>query len=258
MALKNYSKFYYVQPITVSDNAIAFTEDGATEIVAEVAIGRYTVTELANAVQNALNTNGSLAYSVSFNRQTRRFLITANGDFSLLGGSSTIIGVDIFGIIGFAGQDTVFGNSALSFDVVGSVFSPQFYLQNYVSPEQFQEAVSGVRAVTASGEVEVVRFGVQNFVEMDIRFQNNGIISGSPFRDSLTGYDDLVEFMRFITNIYPVEFMPDENDLNDFMVLNLESTQGNQNGLGFKLKERFDIGLPNVFDTGVLKFRKVR
>jgi hypothetical protein len=256
MAIGTFSKFYYVQPVTEDNFVLSFTEDDSTEINAEVQIGRYTVTELGQAIQDALNSNGDNSYEVVFSRATRRYTIISDDNFKLLGATSTILGVDIFQEIGFQGLDTTFDIQHTSFNEVGTSFEPQFHIQDYVRPEQFQEAVSGVKSVTASGLVEVVKFGNQQFVEMNIKFQNNGVIGkGYGLKESLTGYDDLLSFMEFITNIYPVEFMPDENNVDSFFKLILDKTEASNDGLGFKLKERFDLSLPNVYDSGKITFR---
>lgn len=257
MALSNYSKFYYVTPVTEDNFALAFTENDIDEIVASVEIGRYTVTELGLAIQDALNTFGDNSYEVEFDRQTRKYTITSDDNFKILAGTSPTQAVGIYELIGFNLADTAFTTVLESNNEVGSVFAPVFYLQDFKDSSNNRGSISGVKNVSASGQVEVVKFGNQRFIEFDVRFQTNGLITGYPFKTDNLGVDNLRDFMEFVTEIYPIEFMVNDQDLNNFKKLLLESTASSNEGLGFDLRERYDLNLPNFFDSGNLKFRLI-
>jgi hypothetical protein len=140
----------------------------------------------------------------------------------------------------------------------GFEYTPQFWLQSYVSSENFIEASDGVVNQAVDGSVEVVRFGETRFMEAEIRFAMNvapGLDTG-PILPYTDGVEQLQRFMRYLITKGPVEFMPDTGNRAEFETFILESTVKDSKGLGFKLKERLDIA-PGIFDTGVLTFRKV-
>lgn len=255
MAIKTYSKFYYINPVTGSNFYLNFSEDGSTVLAAEVEIGEYSVTDLAPQVETALNTVGANTYTVTFDRDTRLYTISADATFEIRAGTGPQVGSDLWSLLGFAQSDTSAALSHTANNAAGVSFEPQFFLQDYVMQGQSTEAVSGVRATTASGLVEVVSFGRQEFIEMNIKYQNNLNKGAWPIKKSSTGYTDLKAFLDFAINAYPIEFMPDINNSSEFITVLLESAPGNSNGLGYKLKEQLSDNLPDFYETGVIVFR---
>lgn len=257
MALAKHSKFYYINPVTDANFYLNFSEDGIIELTAEVQIGEFTPEVLAEKVENALNEAGAETYTVTFNRVTRTYLITATGNFQLLLFSGMQVGNDLWPLLAFTGADTALATSHESNGIAGFMFEPQFILQDYVSSDQYQESIKGVQNVSANGIVEVVSFGLQQFIEMKMLFQNNLNTGGWPIKKSSTGYTDLISFMSFIIRKIPIEFMEDGSDLNTFENIILESTSSNQAGLGFKIMEMTDRQIAGYYETGLLKFRVV-
>lgn len=256
MIINTYSVFYYIEDVTI-DNFYLDFDEGAGEISAEVESGAKTPTELAEAIENALNTFGTQVYTVTFNRSLKSFTISAPLNFELLIASGTHFGADVYSLIGFSGPDLSGSNSYTGVSAV-SEYRPQFKLQNYVSPEDLQKAISPSVNKSASGEVEVVRFGVEKFYEFNIMFITN-IDQGNlgPVRTNLTGEQDARLFLRFAITKRKMELMEDEDNVNTFSVVLLESTEEESKGTGYRLKEMYDKGVPGYFETGKLVFRLV-
>lgn len=247
--------FYYIQGVDATNFYLDFNE-GSGPLIAEVASGNYTMLEMADAVESAMNAAGTNNYTVTFNRDARTYTISSTSNFSLLVATGVHVGADLFPIIGFtvtdrSGAMTYTGNLQ-----AGSEYIPQFPLQSYVDQEDFQKAVSASINKSASGLVEVVKFGTEKFFEFNIRFITN-IDQGEsgPIVTNLSGLDDARAFMRFCIQKTTLEFMPDNTVKADFFNVLLEKTEADSNGTGYKMKELYGKGLPGYFETGDLTFR---
>jgi hypothetical protein len=257
MALNSFSQFIYIDPVDDQNFYLNFDE-GLGELTAEVEIGEYTITSLADAVAVALNSVGANSYQVTLDRASRTYTISADANFALLISSGTQNGVDIFPLLGFTGADTSQALSHTSNVAAGAVFAPQYKLQDYVPSENFQEATSAAVSTTARGDVEVVKFGTTKFIECSIQFSTDICQPKSgPIRNNPTGVADLRSFLQFATNKFPFEFVPDENAVGTFETVLLESIPGSRDGTGYKMRELFDSGLPGYFETGVLTLRVI-
>jgi hypothetical protein len=257
--INTFSKFYYLGTEIIENNNRLFIDEGNGELEAEVTIGSYTIAGLCLALKSALNAVGDLSYSVEFDRETRLITISASGTFSVLRDSGAYFSAGIYGLIGFDGAENLTGLDAYTGgQVAGQAYEPQFKLQSFVSSDDLQEAVDAVINETASGQVEVVKFGIRRFVEMNISFATDvdqgsgGVILSNP-----TGVADLRRFMQFLVTKSPVEFMPDKDSPEVFQNLLLESTPESSKGTGYRLRELYDRSLPGYFETGLLKFRVV-
>ena len=257
MALDSFSQFWMLEPVK-DDNFYLPFDEGAGELTAEVQVGEYTLTNITEVVAAALNAVGNNSYTVSFDRDTRKYTITSDGNFSLLITSGSQIGVDIFALLGFSGADTPFALSHVSDSAAGTVFSPQFRLQDYTPFDNWQEASSASISTNTIGGVEVVSFGTVYFMELNIMFSTNiAQPQIGPIVNNPTGLDDLRSFMVFATKKYPIEYIPDSGDINTFENVLLESAPGDSKGVGFKLKEMTNKSLPGYYETGKLKFRRI-
>ncbi len=250
------SVFYYIESVTNENYFLDFNE-GAGQLSAEINSGHYTHTDLATAVQDAMNAVGGQAYTVTFNRSSRSFTISAASNFTLLVSTGTHVGSDIFSLIGFTGSNRT-GANTYTGSVSGSEYKPQFKLQDYVDQEDLQKAVQSAVNKAANGAIEVVTFGTEKFFEFNIQFITDieqG--SGSVIETNLTGVTAARLFMRFITSKRELEFMPDRDDRGNFYTLILESTEESSDGVGYRLKELYTKNLPYYFETGKLVFRLV-
>lgn len=254
--INTFSQFWLLDPVTDNNFYLPFEEAGV-EKIAEVSLGEYTLTSITDAIESAMNDVGDNTYTVSFDRATRFYTITSSGNFKLLLTTGSTVGNDIFSLIGFSGSDTLDDTSHTSNEKAGTVYSPQFKLQDYVPTNIFREASSASVTTTASGRVKVVSFGEVRFLELNIMFATSNDQGDGPIRTNLNGLSDLLDFMDFATRKRPIEFISDENDLASFENLILESTRDSRDGVGFKLKEMWDKGLPDYYETGRMVFRKI-
>lgn len=158
------SSFFYIDPVDSTNIYLDFDEGGG-ELTAEVSVGSFTFNELPSAIEAALNGTGALTYSVTADRETRKFTISASGSFTLRISSGTHVGADIFPLIGFTGSDVGPTTSATANLQAGTEYRPQFYLQDWVDQIDNQKSISPAVVKTASGDVEVVKFGIEKFYE---------------------------------------------------------------------------------------------
>lgn len=257
MSLSTFSIFYFNFEINEDFRYLNFDE-GSGELTASIELGAYTPTQLAEQIAIAMNAVGTFAYTVVFNRTSRSFTISSlSGSFDLLvsTGSSD---ASAYSVIGFVGADRT-GTSTYTGAESGNIYEPQFILQDHISSENFQSLISPTVVKTAAGQVEVIRFGVEKFVQMNIKWINNKFDASDSriFKYNPEGIEDAQEFLQYLVTKKPVEFMADISALNTFQQLLLESTEQDQMGTKYQLKELYDKGLPNFFETGKLVFRVI-
>lgn len=250
-------KFYYGHTITESNQYIDFKEGAGSEIFATVPIGEYSLTDFCTAVSNALNLAGALNYTVSLNRTTRIITIAADGAFTLLASTGTRVNVSAYSLLGFS-ADTTSATSHTATSASGSVWEPQFLPQDFVDFENNQMAVDGSTKQSASGKVEAVKYGTKKLMECNFKFITD-IFQGSksPIANAATGVSDARTFLEYAVTKADLEFIPDVSDASVFTKCILDSTEADQNGLGFKLKELYSQGLVGYYETGLLKFRQI-
>lgn len=256
MTIYTRSKFYYDYIITDANNILAFN-DGGGEVEAVLGFGQYTPTDLAIEVARAMNVVGLQSYNCSFNRQSRLFTISSISNFSLL--IQTGVNVNkVFSTLGFTGSDLSSSTSYTSSNVTGKAFLPQYLLQEYVDFEDQQQFASGTVKKTATGEVEVVSFGQENFSDFNITYATNEVMQqGSPIENDQSGVENLRDFMKYAIKKGPFEFMPDRDNENTFTKALLEKTPESTDGIAYKLKELYGKGLVGYFETGIIKLRKL-
>lgn len=254
--IQTFSKFYYGHQVTTLNLNIPFDE-GGPELTAQVQTGSYTLSEFIVVVQDALNVAGANTYVVSVDRDTRLITISADGTFSLLVATGATIDSGLFGLLGFTGADRTGSTSYTGDTESGSVYRPQFKLQSYIDRTNFQEAQDASVNVSATGAVEVISFGINEFYEMDIKFITNLPMDGKVIRNNPNGLENAVSFLQDITLKNRFEFMPDEDDSDEFSKVILESTPGSNDGTGYRLKELFTKNIPDVYETGIMKLRVV-
>lgn len=257
MSLTTLSKFYYGHTVTDANNKINFKE-GVPELTATLNIGSYTLTDYAAEVKRALDAAGALTYTVSVARSTRVLTVSAGSNFSLLTTSGSNASITAFTMMGFSGADKTGASTYSGAAGSGSVFTPQFILQDHISSDDWQQSVDAVVNKSASGQIEVVRFGVESFVQFKIRYATNiAQPSAGPITNSSTGLTDLRTFMQYIITKAPIEYMADKDTPTTWQDLILESNPDSQTGTGYKHKELYDRGMPGYFETPILKMRVV-
>jgi hypothetical protein len=256
MALMTKSKFYYGPDIDLDFNVIDFSE-AVPELNATIPVKLYSPSELASTVQDAMNNAGGLTYSVVFNRTTRLFTISGSGTFTLKIATGTHTGSNVWDKMGFTGAIDLSGTTTYTGDTaVGSVYTPQFYLLDYVPLDNWQEAVDASINVTGSGRVEVIRYGTQKFTQFSIELINDYKFLGDiVFESDTSGVANTNLFMQAATRKAVIEFIPDRLDDANYQLLILESTDQNRNGIGYRLSEMLDRGA-GYYKTGLLVWRE--
>lgn len=256
MSVQTRSKFYYVAPVTLDNLFMDFSEGGAN-IPAEIAIGAKSPQDLLDAVSVALNEYGGQDYTVTFNRVTNRVTISATSNFELNVLSGPNSANNIYSVLGFA-ADKSGSNSYESDETYANEYRPQFWLQSYLDPGKWTEAVRSTVNEAADGTVETFSFGKRSFYQMNITFitdydQGND----SPIETDLSAIANAETFLQFIIDKTNIEFMPDRDDPDTFDKVFLNSAPNQKDGLGYKLKQLNNKGLDGYYETGALVFRKV-
>lgn len=251
------SVFYYIESVSTNNFYLNFNE-GASELIAQVAAGDYTHTTLALAIESAMNDVAVTGViTVDFNRDDRTFTITSDSTLNLLVDTGTNVGTDVYSLIGFTGADRT-GFLTYTGDPAGVEYLPQFHLQDYVDEKDLRKSVSASVNKSARGDIEVVTFGTEKFYEFAINFITDiDQDKGSVVETNLTGVDDAREFMRFITSKRIIEFMPDRLNRTEYFRILLEQTNESKDGTGYRLKELYSQGLVGYYETGKLVFRLI-
>lgn len=252
-----YSKFNYGISVNTNNNKLNFSE-GGPELTVTLNSGSYTLGEFVDAIDSGLNSTGALDYNATLNRTTNVITISASGNFNLLLNSGTSAGVSFAPLAGFTQTSDLTGVATyIGASPAGSQYRPQFLLQSYVPSTIFQQSSDAVVNKTASGRVEVVRFGVEKYIEMDIKFVTSLPMDGVVIKNDPNGLQNCIDFMSDISQKTRFEFVPDVNTPAVFEKVILESAPSYSNGTGFKLKELFSQNLPDIYETGVIKLRVV-
>jgi hypothetical protein len=254
VALDSFSIFYYGHEVTAENNRISFDEGGG-ELIATLTLGFYSLTDYAIEVQAALNDAGALTYTCAASRTSRLITISADGNFDLLfdtGSTSTVSANEMLGFDAddFTGDDTYTGTLPS-----GSQYRPQFILQDYLSADDNNRLVDAVVNKAANGRVQVIRFGSERFIEMNIKFITDLDMDGKVILNNPDGVDAARDFMNYVIKKSPIEFMEDISTRSTFYKVLLESTPEEKNGTAYKLKEMVSKNLPGLFETGKIQFR---
>lgn len=257
MALSTFSKFYYGHVVGDSNRFINFDE-GAGELTAELTTGYYSATEYAAEVKRALDAEGLLTYNVVFLRSTGQLQISSTSNFSLLFATGSQVGESAGPLMGFSVLDLSGSSSYTSQNRSGKVYFPQFILQSYVDKDDSEGLIDSTVNKSASGQVEVIRFGVENFVEFNIRYITSTPMDGVVIKNNSQGLESARDFMKYLITKGRFEFMADESDPNTYYTLQLEKSPEDQNGTKYKLKEQVTRGLPNIYETGILICRVIQ
>lgn len=249
------SKFYYGLTITSQNKYLDFNE-GSGDLVAIIPTGNYTPEDLAQAVEDALNDAGVNSYTVSFNRSTRIITITASSSttFKASTGTYVALGYSIFSTLGYPATNSTTTTYTAS-SAIGSVYTPQYKLQDYVSESDYREQRNQTVAKSASGKVEMQSFGVDRFFEFSIKFITNiKQPSSGPITNNSSGVENARSFMQWCIEKAYVEFMPDKDTPSTYYRVVLEKSSSSD-GTGYKLQEQFTKGLVGYYETGLLTFR---
>jgi hypothetical protein len=255
--IHTFSKFIYGTSMDATNNNGDFKESGGA-LLATVEAGPYTLGELCEAVADALTAAGGQTYTVTYSRTTGLVTISAAGTFQLLLGSGANRLESYWEILGFTqGSDQTGTNTYTGASRAGTEYYPQFMLQSYVGPDNYKQAIDPTVNRTSSGRTELVSFGTDEMIEMDIKFITNLPMDGVVIKNNPTGLTDAVAFFDDITLKSRFEFVPDIATPGTFHKVVLESMPNFKDGSGYKLKELFMQNLPDIYETGLMQLRVV-
>lgn len=255
MAISTHSKIYYGLKIDTNSRYLDFKE-GAITYKATLAVGSYTGSRLAVEIKKQMEASGAYTYTVAYDRTNRKFTITGSSPFTLLASTGVNAGNSAYQIIGFNPVDKTGLSSYTGESNSGYEYKTQFYIQSHKPTNHNRKAIDGVINESASGMIEVVKFGNKRFLSGEFNFITDIIQgAGSIIRTNQTGVDDFVKLMEWLTEKYVLEIMIDENKPLEYETFILESTELDTKGLDYELIELYDKGLPEYFRSGVLKFR---
>lgn len=254
--IDTYSAFNYGHTVTTDNNLLNFDE-GSGEALATLNSGSYTLGDYVDEVARAMNEAGSLTYEATIDRATGKIIISGSGTFSLLLASGSNVESAPFALMGFTTSFDLTGQSSYTGDSrSGSVFLPQFFLQKYVDFEDSQESLNVSVNRSASGMVEVVKFGDVNFMSCDISYITN-ITGQSVIKDNTTGVEDARDFMKYCITKAPIEFVKDIDMPDNYVKCFLVSSSSSKDGTGFVLKELYARGLAGYYDLPKLRFQRI-
>lgn len=259
MAANTKSVFYYGHLITEDNYQLDFDE-GSGEIVAELNVGSYSLTEFVVELERALNAASQLPqeYNITLDRDTRRLTVTASNSFSLLVFSGTHSGTSVFPLMGFTGADRASNTTHQGDTGSGSEYLPQFELQQYTPTSNWKNPTSANVNIASSGEVEVVRFGEVQFMECNIAWITNNDVSKADWIDNNpTAVEDTIAFLEAATKKNRIEYMEDRDNRSVYETMILDKTKESKDGVGYKLYELINKKLPDWYETKMLTFRKL-
>ena len=255
--IRTFSKFYYGISIDESNCKFDFDE-GAGELTATLDTNTYTPTEIATELEQKLNLAGTFDYVVSFDRDTRKLTITSSSSVDFLFNSGTNAVEAAYGILGF---DTTSDETGTSFEgdsEVGVEYAPQFILQSYIPVENMIEQLHSTVNETISGRQEIITYGDKSMMRCNIMFITDiPQPGGSPILNNASGVADAIDFLRWLSLKNKVEFIPDVAAPATFINLVLDSSPANKEGTTMRLREMYDRGLCEYYETEILTFRKV-
>lgn len=256
MALSTFSIFYKTIEIDSTNNLLNFSE-GGPEITATITAGLYSPTDLATAIQTAMNVVGGLTYSITFNRSTRTITISAGSNFELLASSGSQVASGPWVIMGYSATDLTGASSYTGDSEAGEEYRNQFILQDYIAPGNLIEKVDESVNESTSGQIEVISFGDRQFLDMTFRFITNLPMDGKVIKNNPNGVSQAQSFFQSIILRGDFEFMPDIDDRNTFYKVKLENTPTSRVGTGYLLKEMTAQSLPGFYEIGPVRLRIV-
>jgi len=256
MSITTISAWNFGHTIDESNQSLNFDE-GSGEILATLNVGSYTLEDFADEVVRAMNAVAVLQeYSSAVDRATRFITISAAANFDLLVSTGSNVTTSAWALMGFTGADRTGAITYESDAASGSQYSTQFLLQRFVDFQDQQKAANSTVNESASGAVEVIKYGNIKLMECNITLATN-IIPQQVIIESATGVDDLRTFLEYAVNKRPLEFISDIDTPTIFTDCLLESTASDPKGTGFFLKELYSRGLIGYFETALLRFRQL-
>lgn len=254
MALSAKSLFLYGLEVTDENSSLDFkTSMGGPERQATLETGFYSVTSLLieivramRAVDTSEDFIASANRSVAGGTQIRITISTSGSYLSFLFASGTRSASTCASLLGFTATDKTGSTSYTSGSTIGTALTPNLAGYNYNGPigsnGDRSRKVFGNVNVSANGTKEAIVFQIQKFIEVQYKF--------IPEED----IPDWVGFLTWAIQQRPFDFTPEISNPTVYNEVTLESTPQDNKGLAFMMKEMLPQ-FPNLYDTGLLKFR---
>lgn len=256
MGIRTLSQFYYGSEVDKEQHFISIDE-GSGEIAIDLNPSGYTFDEHARELQRALNAAlVSQTYTVTTNRTTRKYTISATNPFSILAGTGNYAGSIEYTQLGFNPVDKSGLNTYTSDNSIGVVYRPQLPFFTYNPSNLAESTVQGTQDESGSGSVQVVSFGKYSPTSFEMKYITDRLDRPDVIEYSTTAVNDCMEFLKYIRSKNRIEFMPDRNDVSVFEKLLLTKTPQSQNGLEVRLSEMANI--QDYYETGLLTFRVIK
>lgn len=247
------SAFIYGYTVEDSQKSFYFNEGVGVQSFDVDAKG-WALDDLRLEIQNRLNDNGDLSYSVTVDRATRKFTITADSAFDLLPSESTT--GSLFEVIGYS-SDKIGLMTYESDDETGRVYLPQFPLEKYTPFENDIRTIGGNKAEAPSGATRGVNFGLLKHMSCDFMFIGDIVHrKESPVESNPTGLQDAKDFMNYCITFGGMEFFEDRYSLTQFQKCIQISNGKDKNGQGYRL-DRVSK-LYTIFQIKNLTFREIK
>lgn len=250
MALTAKSLFNYgIQVTTLNRNLNFVAESGGDELTAVLSLGFYSPGGLAQEIalqMQSLDPNN--IYSVTVDRTllggtANRITISTTGTFlSILFGTGTNAATSPAGIMGFNATDYTGDTSYTGATSTGTILIPDYVGYNY-NDSQNQAKLFGAVNIATSGLKEAVTFNIQYFVDVEFKYE-----PGSRLEEWKAFFTWAIQQRQF-------DFTPELSDPDTVYNATLESTEYEDRGMGYRMRELLDESLPNFYTTGPLKFR---
>lgn len=258
MALTKYSTFFYGHTINKQNRALNFLEPSGLniELTGSIAIGSFTLTEFGAKVVTAINAISSQEYTITLDRTTRKFTISAPANFDLLVGTGVNKTISVFTLLGFTGSDLTGSNTYTSNVASGSAYITQSPLANFSDFKHNKEKSEAVVKTTPGGVTEVISYAVLERMKCDFPIITN-YVPQRRIRETATGIEEVESFLDYIIEKAPIEFMEDYTLPLNYTSCILDKTRASSKGVGYSLVERVGDTLPGYYKQNGLVFLKI-
>lgn len=259
MALNKYSAFYYGHTITKNNNYLNFRDAGISspdQYSGIVDFGSYTLTKFGDKIAEAMNAVGSQEYTITLDRSTRKFTISADANFELLIDSGSNKTISVFTLLGFDGNvDLTGSNSYTAPSASGEAYITQTPLKNFSDFSKNKEKAEAAVKTTGAGIVEVIAYSTLERLKCDLPLITN-YTPQRYIRETLTGVEEAEAFMDYAIGKAPLEFVYDYTK-PDYVPCILDKTKESQKGVGYELREKVKDSLPGYYELSGLQFLKI-
>lgn len=250
MALTAKSLFNYgIQVTTLNRNLDFVAELAGDTLTAVLTLGFYSPGGLAAQIALQMqSTDPDRIYSVTVDRSVmggtqNRITVSTSGSFlELLFSTGPNAATSPATIMGFLDNDYTGNTTYTGAASTGTILIPDFVGYSYDDSTNMAKLFGAVNVAT-SGLKEAVTFAVQYFVNVEFKYEPS-----SRLAEWKTFFIWAIQQRQF-------DFTPEISSPETVYNSTLESTEMDEQGLGYKMREQLDENLPNFYTTGPLKFR---